>query len=436
MLFVTRAITISAYLISIYLVPVSALFFSSSANAAIPDEVQAVFVNNGCLNCHTGGAPSGGLSLDDATISETALIDIVANCSINNSTLVEPGNPQVSVLYIKLASQNPNCGGVMPPGGPLISGGDLNIIFDWIVSIGPATQFGLFSMQETAVDVNETDPQVVLTVNRDLGTGGQVMVDFSVATVGTDTAVSPTDFEAQTGTLVFEDGETSKEITVILVDDDVFEGTEVFSVTLSNPQGGAVLGGASQTKVSIIDNEFDNQPGTFFFSRVSYTAAEDVGTFDVMVIRSFGAAGQVSVNLTSSNGTAIVNSDYQVVNSTLVFEEGIKNQTISVVVMDDAIEEQAEQFMLTLSNPNNGALLGAPSNVTVTINDNDAPTGGGGGGGGGSGGGTGGGSGGGTGGGEPSEPAQEVDFEAAGALGFSSILLLLMLFRRRKASHK
>lgn len=421
---------------STYLVLLGSFLLLSNINAAVPDEVQTIFDNNCLTNCHQGNTPSGGLALDDADISETSLVDVVANCSNNNSKLVEPGDPAVSVLYIKLFP-NPNCGGVMPAGGaPMLSDTDRTVIFDWIVSIGPAAQFGLFSMAQTTVNVNETDPQVVLTVNRQLGTTGEVMVDFVVATVGTDTAVSPTDYEAQTGTLVFANGETSKEITVILVDDDVFEDTEVFSVTLSNPQGGAVLGGGNQTKVSIIDNEFDNQPGTFFFSRVSYSAAEDDGTFEVMILRSFGAAGQVSVNLASSNGTAMVNSDYEVVNSTLVFEEGVKNQTLSVVVMDDAIEEQVEQFSLTLSNPNNGALLGSPSNVTVTINDNDAPAGGGGGGGsgGGSGGGTGG-TGGGTGGGS-SEPVPEVEFEAAGSVGFSSILLLLLLFRRRETCHK
>jgi len=411
------------------LVLIASFLISSPINAAVPDTVQTIF-DNSCLNCHQGNNPSGGLALDDADISETSLVGIVANCSNNNSTLVEAGDPAVSVLYIKLFP-NPNCGGVMPPGGaPLLSDTDRDVIFDWIVSIGPAANFGLFSMAQTAVNVNETDANVVLTVNRQLGTTGEVMVDFAAATVGTDSAVSPTDYVAQTGTLVFADGVTSMDITIVLADDDVFEGTEVFSVTLSNPQGGAVLGGASQTKVSIIDNEFDNQPGTFFFSRVSYTEAEDVGAFDVMVIRSFGAAGQVSVNLASSNGTAMVNSDYQVVNATLVFEEGVRNQTVSVVVMDDAIEEQTEQFMLTLSNPNNGALLGAPNNVTVTINDNDAPTGGGGGG---SGGGTGGGTGGGgTGGGEPTAPGPEAEFVAAGSIGISSILLLLLLFRRRE----
>lgn len=398
----------------------------------VPDEVQTIFANSCLTNCHQGNNPSGGLSLDDAATSGNALVDVVANCSNNGSKLVEPGDPAVSVLYIKISSTNPNCGGIMPPGAVnRLSDNDINTIFDWIVSIGPAAQFGLISMNDTNVTVQETDADATLTVNRELGTQGEVTVDFVVSTVGTDTAVSPTDYVAQTGTLTFADGETSKNITVVLADDDVFEGTEVFSVTLSNVLGGAVPGGASQTKVSITDNEFDNQPGTFFFGRVAYSAAEDAGNMEVMVIRSFGAAGQVTVDVNTTDGMALSSSDYQAVNMTLVFEEGIKNLTFNVAIVDDAIEESAESFTLSLSNPGNGALLGAPQSVSVTINDNDAPDNGGGDDGGGD---TGGGDTGGdpTDGGGDTVPEEEVDFEPAGSLSYLVYFLAIFAIKRRR----
>jgi len=387
-----------------------------SVVAAVPDNVQAVFINNTCLNCHSGNNPSGALSLDDATISENALVDIVARCSNNNSKLVDPGDPEASVLYIKLASQNPNCGGVMPPNGQLINAADLNVIYDWIVSIGPAAQFGLFVMADTDVTVQEIDNSVTIIVNRTLGTQGVVTVDYSVSTVGNDTATSPTDYVAQTGTLTFAEGEDSKEILVDLVDDDAFEGSEVFSVTLSNPMNGAVLGGSVQTKINITDNEFDNQPGTFLFSRVSYSVNESDLSLDVTVLRSFGAGGQVSVDLTSTDGSATAGSDFQAMNQTIIFDEGVKNQTVTLTILDDNVEESSEVLTLSLSNPGNGALLGSPSNVTLTINDDDAPNSG-----------------------EPEPepepqpepdpiitPAEEAEFEAAGSLSYLLFLMLLV----------
>jgi len=408
------------------------LFSHTRLFAAVPDEVQAVFVNNNCLNCHAGAIPSGGLSLDNAQISEDELVNMVANCSINNELLVDPGNPDVSILYLKLLP-NPNCGGVMPPGGPLVSTADLNTIFDWIVSIGPAAQFGLMTMEQTAVTVQETDMSVILTVNRELGTMGAVTVDFVVSTLGADNAEDetagstedPSDYVAQAGTLTFANGETSKDIVVVLTDDDVFESTEVFSVTLSNTSGGAVLGGASQTKVSITDNEFDNQPGTFFFERVSYTVNEADGTLDIQINRSFGAAGQITLDVASSDGSALSGGDYQTISSTLVFAEGERNQTFSVTLVDDAVEEQTESFTLSLSQPSDGELLGGVQNTTVNIADDDAANAGGGGTGG-----TGGGTGG-TGGGTVT-PEEEAEYEAAGSVFYLlSLLCLIGVVRRR-----
>ncbi len=50
--------------------------FSQQASADVPAEIQAIFVNNGCLGCHAGGNPSGTLSLADAATSEAELVGI------------------------------------------------------------------------------------------------------------------------------------------------------------------------------------------------------------------------------------------------------------------------------------------------------------------------------------------------------------------------
>jgi len=406
----------------------SVIPYSSISFSAVPDEVQTIFASNTCLDCHSGNTPSGNLSLDDANISETALVDITANCSNNNAKLVEPGDAPNSVLYQKLSNQNINCGGVMPPSGNLISDSDLNIIFDWIVSIGSAGQSGLIEMQETTVLVQETDPDVTLIVARQLGLQGQVTVDYTVSSVGNDGAESPSDFVSQTGTLTFENNESSKDIIVVLADDEEFEGDEVFSVTLSNPTNGAVLGRESQSKVTITDNEVENLPGTFFFDRASYSGDEGIGELQITVIRSFGTAGQVTVDLISSNGSAIAGSDYQVINQTLVFEDGERSSIIPITFLDDQIEEDSESFTLGLSNPTAGSLIGSTQSLVVTIIDNDATSGGDGGNDGGSDGGdTGAGSG--T---TPEVPVVEAEYEAAGAFYYLILLLLTLPFMRNR----
>ena len=408
-----------------------------TAMADVPAEVQAIFDAN-CVGCHAGANPSAGLSLDDAATSEMELVNVNSSLGGCNLQRVTPGEPTNSTLYDKISQANPQCGGIMPPGGPLISAADQNTIFDWIISIGPAAQFGLIEMQNATATAQETDPEITLTVSRLLGTQGQIMVDYAVATVGTDTATSPDDYVADADTLVFADGETSKTITVTLADDDVYEGAEVFSVTLSNVVNGAVLGGQSQTKVTILDNEISNEPGTFFFSRVNYNVAENASTYDVTILRSFGGAGQVTVNLDSVAGTATEASDYQAFNQTITFDEGVQSQTVTLTVLDDQEVEGDESYSLRLTNPTNGAILGNPSTVSVNISDDESSDSGDGGGGDG-GGDDGGDDGSGDDSGNQFEVPEDEDFSAAGSAGFIIILISLVggiVFRSRQKRRK
>ncbi|KAG7251759.1 hypothetical protein CRUP_033725, partial [Coryphaenoides rupestris] len=91
------------------------------------------------------------------------------------------------------------------------------------------------------------------------------------------TANAGSDYEFAEGTLVFKPGEVLKEITVGVIDDDIFEEDEYFYVHLSNPRlvgypehssapldGGAtpraVLGDAHTATVTIYDDDHAAHP--------------------------------------------------------------------------------------------------------------------------------------------------------------------------------
>ncbi len=86
-------------------------------------------------------------------------------------------------------------------------------------------------------------------------------------------ASSRCDYALSVGTVRFAAGEASKTISIPLVDDSYAEGSESFSITLSNPSGG-VLGAPASATVSITDNESVNGPNpidrTDFFVRQQY----------------------------------------------------------------------------------------------------------------------------------------------------------------------
>jgi lysophospholipase L1-like esterase len=68
-------------------------------------------------------------------------------------------------------------------------------------------------------------------------------------------ASSRCDYVTAVGTLRFNTGEDSKTISLPAVDDAYLEGPETFTLSLSSPTGGAVLGASSTATISIIDND-------------------------------------------------------------------------------------------------------------------------------------------------------------------------------------
>src|SRR5690606_9797492 len=127
-------------------------------------------------------------------------------------------------------------------------------------------------------EVPEDGGSVVVTVNRVGGTDGIVTVDF---TTSGGTANANTDYTETSGTLTFADGEASKTFSVPISNDSVAERTEQVNLTLSNPSGGAILGGTVTAELKIIDDE----PSAFALSASSYDVSENAGTVTIDVLR-------------------------------------------------------------------------------------------------------------------------------------------------------
>ncbi|MEN3068225.1 retention module-containing protein, partial [Uliginosibacterium sediminicola] len=79
-------------------------------------------------------------------------------------------------------------------------------------------------------DVNEAATAVTYTVTLSTPSSSAVTVNYSTAN---GTATAGADYTANSGTLTFAPGETSKTITVAILNDTVYEGAETFSVNLS-----------------------------------------------------------------------------------------------------------------------------------------------------------------------------------------------------------
>lgn len=111
----------------------------------VDDDVQAEgfagvrqIVENNCLGCHQTGTALGGLDLEADLYAAT--VDVVGQYSI---PIVLPGDPENSMLYLKIADLQPEYTGTdMPPGSGGLSLALTQIVFQWIEDGAPPDDGG------------------------------------------------------------------------------------------------------------------------------------------------------------------------------------------------------------------------------------------------------------------------------------------------------
>jgi len=115
---------------------------------------------------------------------------------------------------------------------------------------------------------------------------------------------------------------------------------------------------------------FELAAGTVQFSQANYVVDEDAGIATITVTRTGGSDGTVTVDFTTSDGTAIAGQDYVTTSGTLTFLDGETSQTFDVPIIGNTIVDGDRTVNLTLSNPT-GATIGTPNPAILTILDND-----------------------------------------------------------------
>lgn len=139
-----------------------------------------------------------------------------------------------------------------------------------------------------------------------------------------------------------------------------------YRVIVSSIDGAVTSGVAKLTVVAPTDKS------TVQFSATAYTIAESAATVTLVVQRTNDLNTLVAVDYTSTDGTATNGLKYTAVAGTLFFGTGEANKTIEVPILNEGFAEGRTFFQVALSHPSAGAALGARSNATVSIIDNDA----------------------------------------------------------------
>ena len=111
-------------------------------------------------------------------------------------------------------------------------------------------------------------------------------------------------------------------------------------------------------------------PPSLGVADASVTEAEGA-TLDFAVTMSRAASETVTVDWATSDGSAEAGSDYTADSGTLTFKAGETSKTVSVSVLDDAVNEGAETMTLTLSNVSGAGVWLSDATATGTIENSD-----------------------------------------------------------------
>jgi len=233
-----------------------------------------------------------------------------------------------------------------------------------IVNVDSAVHFSsaTYARNEDAIDGLAT-----ITIVREGSTAGTATVIFDTTTNGT--AVAGVNYLIVTNvTVTFLPGESSRTVTVPLLHNLAAEGNKTVSLALSVPTGTVLLNPSSAI---LTINDVDQAPGTLLFSQAAYVVSEGATNAVITVVRSNGVTGVVSVNINTIPGTATPGVRYVGTNGVLTFADGQSVRTFSIGLIDDNIVQGDQSLLVNLSGATGGATISEPTNVSLTILDND-----------------------------------------------------------------
>jgi len=193
------------------------------------------------------------------------------------------------------------------------------------------------------------------------------------------TAKAKDDYLEASGTLTFRPGMLRQEIEVIIVNTRGYEEEQHFKVELLPIEGNVAkgshfqLGQRKEASIQIIDTD---RPGILAFAQeqIEVAAKDEKQPVPVKIIRKGGSTGVVKCKVSTENGSALADADYEKYDEVLEFKECEVEKTVTLIVKGNDKTEGVENFRVIMSQAEGGAVFdsntdgGAESCVcTITI---------------------------------------------------------------------
>lgn len=230
-----------------------------------------------------------------------------------------------------------------------------------------------FVQANYSIDENVNGGVLAVTVRRINGGLSGAQVHYRSVN---GSAIAGVDYVSIEGDALWADCSAGvRTIFIPIINNNVVDGNKNFFIELSAPRSFGsqqtnqpALGFNCRAEVTIVDE--DKARGTLVFSKPIFTVSESNATATITVIRTNGSDGQVTVNYTTTNGTATAGADYLTASNKLTFFSGDTNKSFTVSISNDIFAEPEETVYLRLFNVTGGATI-SQSNAVLLIFDNE-----------------------------------------------------------------
>ncbi len=185
------------------------------------------------------------------------------------------------------------------------------------------------------------------------------------------TAVDGVDYTGiAEGELTFAPGETSKEIQIALLNDDIFEDNKSFSLVINKATNAKPA--QSICNITILNDDVFT-PEVILPGRARRNEGQANGTVQLTVKLNGAATGPVSIKWSTVDGSAKAGTDYVAsLDNTLTFNPGEIQKNIEVETIGDASFEYDEGFFIHFSDVQNATFV--PEDVVVVLDNDDSFT--------------------------------------------------------------
>ncbi len=211
-------------------------------------------------------------------------------------------------------------------------------------------------------------------VSRAGNLSGTASVEFTVAGSGANGA-SASDFGGAfpSGMVSFAANETTKLISINVSGDTSVESDEGFTVTLANPTGNVVLDVVTTTGL-ILNDDASLSIAATSASRTEGASGNTPLTFTVTRTGDVSGAASANFAVTGTGGSPADAADFggSLPTGSVNFAATETSALITINVSGDTQFESDEGFVVTLSNPSSGSILGTSSANGTILNDEAA----------------------------------------------------------------